>query len=271
MRLVLTIIALSAIICAGAHADITADLTDGLVSAWLFNDGSAADSVGGNDGIIHGATSADGKYGSALSFNGVDNYVEIPDDPSLHLPEGLTVAAWMNVNVGGNHAAICWKGVKVGWGPNFSWRVCTTSDTNMTWGRCPEGTEGWFATDGVIPGLGEWVHVALTSGTDGPPYMRCYVNSEDKTGVSGQDGMNNPPPYQVFEGIPIEIGVGRAIGGTEGNDTYFDGMIDEVLIYNRPLSAGEISELMNTDMGTAITAVEAAGKIASVWGKIKEQ
>jgi MSHA biogenesis protein MshQ len=274
MRLVLTIIALGAIICAGAYADIAADLTDGLVSAWLFNDGTAADSAGGNDGVIHGATAADGKNGRCLSFDGVDDYVEVPDDSSLHLPEGLTVAAWMNVNVGGNHAAICWKGEMVGWGANFSWRVCTTNDTDMTWGRCTDG-ENYFATAGVIPATGEWVHVAQTCMAPGAPTnQRAYVNGEDITDVTGQtDNLAAEPPFLVFEGEPVEIGVGRGISGEEGNDVYFDGLIDEVVIYNRGLSAGEISELMNSDLQTMLldTAVNSAGKIASVWGEIKER
>jgi hypothetical protein len=267
-RLVLTILALSAMICASAYA---AGLTDGLVSAWLFNDGTAKDLTGKNNGIIHGATKAAGKYGSCLSFNGVDNYVEIPDSPSLQLPEGLTVAAWMNVTVGGNHSAICWKGQMVGWGANFSWRVCTTSNTDMTWGRCTEGAENYFATGGVIPATGQWVHVAQTCMAPGAATnQRAYVNGKDITDLTGQtDNIKAAPPFLVFEGVPVEIGVGRGINGTAGNDVYFNGLIDEVVIYNRGLTADEINQLMGANLATVVTAVNPAGKIASVWGKIK--
>jgi hypothetical protein len=315
MRLILTIIALSAIICASVYADIpSADLTEGLVSAWLFTDGLALDSVGGNHGVIRGgagagdvkgatpgdvkggATPGDVKGGATpgdvkgdggagtdvkggggfyggtvLSFDGVDDYVEIPDHPSLHLPEGLTVAAWMNVNVGGNHAAVCWKGEMIGWGANFSWRIATTSDTGMTWGRCAEGAENYFATDGVIPGTGQWVHVAMTCMAPGSPTtQRAYVNGVDITDVTGQtDNIAASPPFLVFDGSPVLIGVGRGIDGTAGNDVYFDGMIDDVVVYNRGLSASEIVQLMNTDLSVLFVSVEAAGKVASTWGKIK--
>ena len=266
VRLVLSIIALSAMICASVYADITS----GLVSAWSFNDGTAADKLGRNDGIIHGAVQAGGKYGNCLKFDGTDDYVEVPDSPSLHLPEGLTVAAWINVNVSGNHAAICWKGEKIGWGPNFSWRVAVNTGNNMTWGRCVEGGEKYFATGDVLPGTGQWVHVAQTCmAPDAATNQRAFVNGEDITDVTGQGGnLTAEPPFLVFEGIPVEIGVGRAQGGTVGNDIFFDGLIDDVTIYDRGLTADEINELMGTPLSD-IVAVEPAGKIASVWGEIK--
>jgi hypothetical protein len=269
-RLVLIVIALSAMICVSAHAAIT----DGIVSAWLFNDGTAKDLTGKNNGIIHGATKAAGKYGSCLEFNGVDNYVEIPDSSTLQIPEAITVAGWMYVVAGGNlaldHAAICAKARMIGWSADYSWRIATTSTTSMTWGRCDGTNEGYFATSGVIPATEQWVHVALTSGAPGAATpMRAYVNGEDITGVSGESGMNIVSPYSISEGIPVEIGVGRAQGGTVGNDSFFSGRIDDVVVYNRGLTADEINALMGTDLAAVVTAVNPAGKIASVWGKIK--
>jgi hypothetical protein len=326
MRLILTIIALSAMVCASAYAGL--DIVEGMVSAWLFSDGLAVDSVGSNHGEVKGgaagaevkgrgptgadvkggatpadtkggatpadtkggATPADTKGGATgtdtkgggvyyggtcLSFDGVDDYVEIPDDPSLHLPNGLTVAAWINVNVGNNHAAVCWKGEKIGWGANFSWRIATTNDTSLTWGRCTEGAENHFATADVIPGTGQWIHVAMTCMAPGSPTnQRAYVNGEDITDVTGQtDNLAAEPPFLVFDGSPVEIGVGRAVGGTVGDDAYFDGMIDDVVVYNRGLSSGEIVELMNTNLEMVLqgTAVDSNGKIASTWGKIKQE
>lgn len=64
----------------------------------------------------------------------------------------------------------------------------------------------------------------------------------------------------------VEIGVGRAVGGTVGNDAYYDGIINEVHFWSRALSADEVGQLA---AGTLPVAVEPAGKIASVWGKIK--
>jgi len=251
-------------------------IADGIVSAWTF-DGDAEDDIEGNDGELNGApfingpVYVDGKFGRALKFDGVDDYIQIPDDKSLHLPEGLTVTAWINVTVSSNHAAICWKGVKIGWGANFSWRVCVNTGNDLTWGRCVEGGEKYFATGGVLPGTGEWVHVALTCmSPDAPTNQRAYVNGEDITDVTGQAGnLTAKPPFLVFEGVPVEIGVGRAQGGTVGNDVYFNGLIDEIGIWDRGLNVNEIEEVMTKGLPSPYS-VNAHNKIATTWGKLKK-
>ena len=252
------------------------NINDGIVSTWTF-DGDAEDDIEENDGELKGAplkggpVYVDGKFGRALKFDGVDDYVQIPDDKSLHLPEGLTVTAWINVTVGGDHAAICWKGEMIGWGANFSFRICTTSDTDMTWGRCVEGAEKYFATAGVIPATGEWVHVAQTCMAPGAPTnQRAYVNGEDITDVTGQaDNLTAEPPFLVFEGEPVELGVGRGYGGNVGDDRFFNGLIDEVGIWNRGLNVNEIEEVMTKGLPSS-RSVNAHSKIATTWGKIKK-
>jgi len=58
----------------------------GLVAYYSFDDCSAKDLSGnGNDGIIYGAKCVDGKFGKALSFDGVNDYVEVPHDESLDI------------------------------------------------------------------------------------------------------------------------------------------------------------------------------------------
>ena len=248
---------------------------DGIVGAWDF-DGDLYDDIEGNDGEFWGAPAqnkpvyVDGQFGRAIEFDGIDDYIEIPDDEAFHLPEGLTVAAWINIKAGGDHAAICWKGEQIGWGSNYSWRVCLTSDTGMTWGRCTAASEAYFATAGVLPGTREWIHVALTCmSPDAPTSQRAYVNGEDITDVTDQAGnLNVQPPFLTFDGEPVILGVGRSVNGNIGEDTYFNGLIDDLGIWDRGLTAEEVEEVMDRGLPSRFS-VDARGKMATTWGRLK--
>jgi len=48
-----------------------------------------------------------GKYGKALEFDGVDDYVEIPDEPSLDLDHDFTIMAWANLDTGALGNILC--------------------------------------------------------------------------------------------------------------------------------------------------------------------
>ena len=249
---------------AGITAMASADAGGGMISAWVFDDGTARDVNGVSDGILHGGASfAAGKVGDALSVDGVDGYVEIPHVAAYDaMASGYTVSAWANVRSIGaiDHGGIVFKGEKIGWGPLFLFRVATINETDITWGGCAEGVEGWFRTDGVY-NAGEWAHFALVA--DGST-ITGYANGE--IFPSGQD---NPRavdgPYLTFPNEPIEIGVGRAVGGNEGNDSYSDALIDEVSVWSRPLSLSEIKEKLIDGS----VAVEAKGKATTTWGSLK--
>ena len=74
----------------------------GLVGCWDFEEGQgqiAHDRSGsGNDGVIHGAQWRKGEFGTALWFDGVKDYVEIKDAPSLNFTGGFTLEAWVNAD-----------------------------------------------------------------------------------------------------------------------------------------------------------------------------
>ena len=107
-----------------------ADLADGLISAWTFDDGTAKDCVGNNDGKINGGVEVvDGKFGKALSFNGKDGFVQVPHDKSLEaIAESLSVSAWIYVRSFNNHAAIIFKGEKIGWTNNYAFRIAVLNE-----------------------------------------------------------------------------------------------------------------------------------------------
>ncbi len=256
-------------VCASSYAD----LWEGLVAAWTFDDGTAKDQTGNkHDGKMVGKPqSVKGKFGVGFDFNGVDTGVEIEDHEDLQLAEPFTVAAWIYprdiVDASGNdHGAIVWKGNMIGWGGNvYNFRIATHLDTGLTWGACAGGTEGYFHTGNCIPNLNQWYHTALVeNGTEGIAYLDGVALTD--ADVTGGDMHRPTAPYDVWEGEPVRIGWAQGLDGDIGTETYFDGIIDEVFIYNRPLDENEVNELMN---GGLSFPVESAGKLAITWAQIK--
>ena len=264
-------------------ANSYAGLEDGLISVWNFDDGTANDAVGDNDGeFVNGAGTTDGEFGMALNIENPENpatgedtgqYVAIPSSASLEKENGIfSVSLWVYVRTGGgrNHAAMFFKGNKVGWGDHFMVRMCTTNATNMTWGSCWAGSEGWFATDNVYAEE-EWVHVAyVVNGEEATAYVTSSVTGDTVVPASGQSNPRSiETPLLTFPERPVELGVGRQVGGNAGNDFWLDGMIDEVYFWDRALSEDEVNELAGGALlGTV--AVEAQGKLATTWAHIKK-
>lgn len=261
-----------------------AALSDGLVSAWNFDDGTANDAVGSNDGeFVNGASTEGAEFGMALNLDNPENpatgedtgqYVSIPSSASLEKEDGVfSVSLWAYIRTGGgrNHSGMFFKGDKVGWGDHFMVRMCTTSEVNLTWGSCWAGSEGWFATDNVYAEE-EWFHVAyVVDGSEATAYVTSSVTGDTVVPASGQ---SNPreieTPLLTFPERPVEIGVGRQVGGNAGNDFWIDGMIDEVYFWERALSADEVAELAGGALLGSV-AVEAQGKIATTWAHIKKR
>ncbi|MBD3183975.1 hypothetical protein GF312_16945 [Candidatus Poribacteria bacterium] len=270
MKAFVWVLALSLVLCGFSYAS----LDDGLVGYWGL-DGSTKDGSGhGNHGVIIGdPRTVEGMVGQALDFNG-DDGIDIASNPVLELPNALTAACWIYpraiVDAAGNdHAGIFWKGHMIGWGADmYNFRIATASESGLTWGSTGSGVEGYFATANCLPDLEAWYHVALVEdGSEG----RAYVNGVELTDadVTGGDMHRPAAPYDVWPDEPVRIGYSQGRGGDVNTLVFFDGIIDEVVLYDRALSVDEIGDLMNNGLPT--TAVEPGDKLASTWSEIKSR
>lgn len=165
MKLVIVMLAI-AMLAVGISVSAYADLNDGVVAAWTFDDGKVTDAIGDAHGeLFKGAKiTGDGKFGKALDVDGNQDSradIEFNDDLESIIEGEHTVSYWLYVREGRDHSGV-WKGEKVGWGANFTFRMVTTSSTGLTWGTCSEGAENWFATDGAIE-PDKWFHLCQTA------------------------------------------------------------------------------------------------------------
>jgi len=201
---------------------------DGLVAEWHFDEGSGsvlADSSGnGYDGVIYGATWVEGKYGKALSFDGVDDYVNCGSDASLEFGTStFTIETWVKTT---DSTTAGWKGIVGRWDYSNGYWLQYAPSTGA-WAF------GWHGSTFLNPtnriGDGNWHHVV--SKRVGLTSAELYIDG-------AFIGSRTDLPRTSSDTID-PLSMGRL---SSGYGRYFNGIIDEVRIYNRALTADEIKE-----------------------------
>ncbi len=208
--------------------------TNGLVLLQTFNGqdmdwgsttAEALDRSGqGNNGDVkNGAAPVIGEVGQALQFDGVDDYVEVPDSASLDSPattQALTISVWEYLK-----AYPPTETYLVSKDYNFyEFRIFSSGELRLYLG---DGTSYTSYNSGYIVPLNEWHHLAVT--VDGT-YVKFYVDGSLVSTLSQTNVLGNTT-------LPLDIG-----WRSEHQWNTFHGTIDEVRIYNRALSASEILE-----------------------------
>jgi len=203
-----------------------------LVLAYNFDNNSAIGETAtkavdvspyGNNGTLSGATwSANGKYGRALQFDGFNDYLDAGSGASLNVTSAFAVETWVNSFIlpssEGQRGTIVSKevGGSNGWGIRLeepgllSFYFRTPSYSTLNSAARPQANV-WYHVVGVWDGVAR----------------KLYVN-----GV-----LNNSDLPSSFLSSSNSLSVGRLSSGSY----YFNGLIDEVRVYNRALSADEVA------------------------------
>ncbi len=246
--LVLTLLAFS--------PNLMAVTTDGLVGAWLFDDGTGntvADSSGNElDGEVSLGTPewVDGKFHGAMKFGGAD-MVTVPDNDALDLTS-FTIAAWINSPAtSGRWHVIAAKEARNPTGRNYGIFGHVNSGV-IHYSFTSGGWKSFDAKTNVTDGA--WHHIAATYSS---PNFKLYVDGtlDAETAPNAVPESNDSSLY---------------IGGCDIGNYWMSGTIDEVVLYDRALSEAEIAELIEDGMAS-VTPVEPAGKLATTWSQIKSE
>jgi hypothetical protein len=200
----------------------------GPIAYWRLDEAggtTATDSVGQNHGNVYGAEWTSGQVAGALSFDGLNDYVRIPENADLTNLNKITLEAWIYPRQDSH-----WHVLDKGDGDKRIY----AEGTSLTL----DGRVRYTGSDAFVRGvsntviLNTWQHVALTwSSADNT--TRLYhngleVNYSVKTVGSGSPISDTSHPWT--------IGARGALGPV----TFFDGLIDEAAISNQVLSADEI-------------------------------
>lgn len=215
----------------------------GLLGHWRLDEttGSIAyDSSGNNrhgteaSGMNISSNTSVGVINNSINFGGGGERIDIPDDPEWTLSSGkeMTIAGWVNFST-------------IPQSPT-DWDAMISADAADLWGFEFNGVSGssirlnWWddTTDYISPAQNilpnTWYHVAITIELGGSDTSNWWFNGEDI-------GSFSPANVSID---PASISIG-GVGGS----TAFTGLLDDVRIYNRRLSAEEMSLLASAKDG----------------------
>ena len=213
-------------VAANARADCISPPSG--VVGWWPGDGAANDIIiGGNNGTLQGnVTFAPGMVGQAFSFDG-SSYLDASDS---NLPVGnssATISAWINTNQTGEQYFISW-GSRIGCGGTSNEIALGAYQNHLILESC-----GGHVESSTIVNDGAWHHVVGV--WYGSNTATLYVD-----GVQQTDTSTAPlPSIDIISSGHLNIGQLVQAG------INFNGLVDEVQIYNRPLSESEIQTIYN--------------------------
>ncbi|MBD2336607.1 DUF4347 domain-containing protein [Calothrix sp. FACHB-156] len=223
-------------------------IDDGLVGRWQFDESSgltATDTIQNNNGTLANNPNpqwSTGQVNGALRFDGVDDYVSVPSSPNLNLNGGsFTQSIWIysQITDNGYHGVI---GYQPTTGNSQRYPGIWVYDQRKIHAGFGDGSNWNSFTTGDVLKLNAWNNVVTSF--DGTTY-KAYVNGQEVY-TTTQFAGRKPATTQ-------QLNIGRV-------DNYFQGQIDDVRIYNRALSAAEISTL--AQMGTSTPPTPTPGVIS---------
>ncbi len=198
----------------------------GLAANWSFNENSGSntkDSTGINNGTIIGASWISGANGSALDFDGKGGHVEVPNSSSLDINgDQITMAAWFKITEKSDEGGFIFKNSQYFLRINNQGRVSfilynpSWSEVLMSWDSRIQDNS-WHHVAGVYDGM----------------EMKLYLDGKKIAGKTSSGNIQSKSS-DVW------------IGSQSGSMNQFDGILDEVQIYNKALSDIEVGQLFGS-------------------------
>ena len=250
------------------------------IAYWKFNEGygdTAHEEISGDDGTLDAYTGGtnttetamwalNGKFDKAIEFDGTDDRVEISDpgtDSKFDFDNGdsMTISAWINPEALNDYGAIVSKGaVNETDDANYQFQVTDGSSYQSRlsfWYY--DGTGGGSDWHGIrndtdVLQTGQWQHV-LVALTFGDPDSYKFFHNGVEYGTQISEGDMEDAPVQSNE--DLWVGASNETGSDTDYSAEFEGLIDEVKIYNYAMSAAQAktefnqgkAQVMGEDLG----------------------
>lgn len=208
------------------HISVAQDITTGLVAHYEFENstGAVLDAAGSHDGTISGGVTRDvqGKIGRAFSFSG-SGYVNVTDHSDITNYSEFTLSAWIYPTFLGTYNTVVSKV-----SPNRDFNLKINSGTTEQVHFAHSAT--YYSCSGTSTILtNDWIHVLCT-----------WQNNEWKVYYNGVLEKTNSYPGKE----PLWTGTLMQIGAMSNGERFY-GTIDDVRVYNRALTATDVTALYN--------------------------
>ena len=223
------------------------------VGWWNFDDDEEATAIDWSGNGNHGEISGEpvyvpGFYLTAMEFDGIDDYVDIPQV----VTGDMTLMAWINASaatpngtIGRDGSGLIWSD-HAGGGDHYTLAVL---GTKLAYETGPGGNPTTISNRDVV--TGEWVHVAVTR-EDATKNVEILIDGVvDSTGTHTGDTNVGSNPRAV-------------IGANLLDSRYFRGIIDEVRIYNRVLEEAEVVMVMRGNLQLAWNPSPSNGAVIDI-------
>jgi len=210
---------------------ICPDAPSGMV-AWWRGDGDTSDYAGTNDAVFEGtAAYAPGEVGQAFSFNGTNSYLQVPNSPLWDFgTNDFTIELWAkfgttNSSVAAGDGSTVLLAHDQVTGTRGKWMFGSGGDELYLYINDSDIGSHFLAQASFNPQTNQWYHLALTRGGT---VFRLYV---DGAPLSAQTNDLAIPSADA----PLTIG--------QAEDFFMQGLMDEISIYDRALTSGEIASI----------------------------
>ena len=201
----------------------------------------------GNNGTVFGGTlwNSSGGYDGkgAYEFDGVNDYIDINNSPSVNLTNGITISLWLKANTLEIYDAVITKTSNGTWYDGYGMWYSNTSGINFFVNNFAGIGAGTANASSFTTGL--WYHVV---GTYDKAYVKLYLNGLLKSSSAFTANITTTTHN-------LEIGRGTS------NLYNWNGTIDEVQIYNLSLSAEQILAIYKNKTELILSNETSAGQV----------
>lgn len=213
----------------------------GLVGYWPMNGNANDASSGGRNGSVSGAsptTDRHGDPGGAFHFDGDNDRITLPSDLTLDLDQGFTISSWHKI---ASNEKTSWSAY-IGKSLSEGGKMMFHNSGNVTFYQDFNNPKYFIWTSGVNLGddmpFDDWFHLALVVKRRPDDNSSGYENMNVKVYINGvlkaeNNNMDATPDFDVFKILYL----GRV------QNRYYEGMLDDVAVFNQPLNDYQIQNL----------------------------